>query len=713
MNAAKPGFRRWADLAQHAARLTAFVLAVVLLGQLPALSQPPAAPKDAPGEEPVDGLFVSVRNPVDSLMLKRVEAATNRFLDRPDHRGLKVVYDFNPDGFASCTTDYGTCRDLAQYILDLQDINTVAFVHNDVTGHTILPVLACKEIVMAKKAKIGSATRGQTRPLEKDQLEFYKTVAERRRLPVAAILRLVDKNTVVPGLPPDGSDLYDAIQAEKFGLCDLRLETRQEVKEAYRLPTSSLREDPLQGRSPDAWRIVLSGPVTKALKETMERRIPQVIARGANLIIVQLECHGGETEAARDLAEFLRTRKDDRGEHSVMTVAYVTERAKDTATIVALGCTEIVMDRNAHLGGFEDIVQARPKYAKAIADALEELAEKQGYAPLLARAMLDPNISVYRVRSQRGKVAERRLVDGKELEEDQAGEHRWQKEAELKPAGRLLTLDSAMAKDLDVAKYIFDGKPNEAVAWFRDRYGLEQIKDARPDWLDDISNFLRSPAVSVFLVMIGITGLILELKIPGIGLPGVVAALCFVLYFWAHSQLAGHLTWLAVLLFFLGLVLVGLEIFVVPGLGITGVSGVILMVVSLALVTLVKKPETTEEWMSFGTTLTTLGLGLVGSVVAALVLAWYLPHIPYASRLVLIPPSEEGEPFEEEEPAAPATASLLGTIGEAATTLRPAGKARFGDDYVDVVAEGSYVPAGARIQVVEIEGNRVVVKAIG
>ena len=57
-------------------------------------------------------------------------------------------------------------------------------------------------------------------------------------------------------------------------------------------------------------------------------------------------------------------------------------------------------------------------------------------------------------------------------------------------------------------------------------------------------------------------------------------------------------------------------------------------------------------------------------------------------------------------------AALLGAIGVAATTLRPAGMAQFGDQYIDVVAEGSYLPAGTRVQVVEIEGNRIAVKEV-
>jgi membrane-bound ClpP family serine protease len=168
---------------------------------------------------------------------------------------------------------------------------------------------------------------------------------------------------------------------------------------------------------------------------------------------------------------------------------------------------------------------------------------------------------------------------------------------------------------------------------------------------------------------------------------------------------------LAILLFILGLILIALEIFVFPGLGVVGVSGIILVVLSLGLVTLVKKPETTQEWVDFGTTLTTLGVGLAVSVAAAFVLAWYLPHIPYANRLVLAPTSPSDDPLDEAD-LMPPHAALLGTIGEAATALRPAGKARFGDDYVDVVAEGSYVYPGARVQVIEIEGNRIVVKEV-
>jgi len=109
--------------------------------------------------------------------------------------------------------------------------------------------------------------------------------------------------------------------------------------------------------------------------------------------------------------------------------------------------------------------------------------------------------------------------------------------------------------------------------------------------------------------------------------------------------------------------------------------------------------------------LSTFGVSLVAAIAGAFMLAWYLPHIPYANRLVLLPPSEEKADAAHIEESS-ARLALLGAIGVAETTLRPAGKARIGDEFLDVVAEGDYVNPGTRVQVIEIEGNRIVVKAV-
>ena len=241
----------------------------------------------------------------------------------------------------------------------------------------------------------------------------------------------------------------------------------------------------------------------------------------------------------------------------------------------------------------------------------------------------------------------------------------------------------------------------------------EDVHTADSDWLDGLVDFLRDPWTSVVLVMLGITCLILELKMPGVGLPGIVSAICFLLFFWSHSQVSGQIIWLAFLLFLLGLILLALEIFVIPGFGVTGISGIILVLGSIGLVAYGHWPRSNEEWLGYGQALGPFTISILGAIVLAFVLARYLPHIPYANRLMLTPRSESEE-FGEEmaDSIHPEMAALLGAIGVAATPLRPAGKVQFGDEFVDVLAEGSYVLPGSRVQVVEIEGNRVVVKEV-
>jgi membrane-bound ClpP family serine protease len=350
----------------------------------------------------------------------------------------------------------------------------------------------------------------------------------------------------------------------------------------------------------------------------------------------------------------------------------------------------------------------------AVRDSLRQLAQEQGHSPVLIQGLFDTNLEIYRVRSKKGTI-ERRFVTKEDLDLDQQGDRRWENEGQIKAAGQLLDMTAAKAKDYGIARYVVDNprEPRELYVL----YGIDpsRVRQAGPDWLDGLANFLGDPAVAIILVIVGISCLILELKMPGVGVPGVIAALCFVLFFWSQSQMNGQIALLAILLFLLGLVLIAIEVFLIPGFGVIGVSGIALVLVGLGLATVDRLPQTSQEWASFGGTMTSFGVGLVIATAVAFMAARYLPSIPYANRLVLLPPSEKVE--IEAEPDLTASgfaemAGLLGAVGTAATMLRPAGMAQFGDSYVDVVTEGSFIPAGTRVQVVEIEGHRVVVKEV-
>jgi membrane-bound ClpP family serine protease len=716
-----------------------------------------------------DGLFVTVHNPITSEVTSRVKEITTRAVERyreaeraaggKERYAFTIVFDFNPaaqgaQAAPSGTRDFGPCHDLAEHILHLQDITTIAFVRSEVSRHTVLPALACKEIVMAEGAAIGDVLRDQTEPLSNSKREAYRETVH-GRCPAIVMKMLdrdmvvlkarklqggdwyidarteaaeakngvivVDRNPVIGSGP--NSTLFTAAQARDFGLCQpFFLQTRQQVAEKYQLPATSLREDPLMGRSPIAWRIDVTGQVNGALAETLRRRMRRAIGQRANLLILQLDCGGGDTQIAQDLARELRDLKDHRNEMPVMTVAYIPQHAPDTATILALGCTEIVMHNDAELGDFSQFVYEHRDGQLVELDAarnrmrlraLTELAEAQGYSPLLLRGMMDPHVTIYWAANLKDG-RERRFLTDEELNADKASpQPTWGREVLVKPGGangKPLTLRAERAKEYGLARHTVDGLSDVYAL-----YGLNsgQIHAAGPDWLDELAAFLRSSTMSFVLVLVGVTCLFLELKMPGLGVPGIIAAICFVLFFWSHSQLAGQITMLAVLLFVLGLILIALEVFVLPGFGVAGISGILLVLVSLALVTLEKKPETSQEWMNLAGTMVTFGLVLLAAVPLAIALAWYLPSIPYVNRLILKPALEQTEDLgEPSESVRPDMGALLGAIGVAATPLRPAGKVQFGEEFVDVVAESGYVVPGTRVQVVEIEGNRVVVKEI-
>lgn len=709
---------------------------------------PSRAHAEAPGIE--DGLFVTVPNPITSEAANRVIDKIERARKRPDRRLKHVVFDFNPDRLSAGTSQYGPCRDLANYILDLHDVLTIAFVHNDVTRHTVLPVLACQDLVMSSGARIGDVfgmkdnPQAALPPLPKDEELFYQR-ATRQKAHWAIVRKMLDKNLEVlegqhdgsvwyvvrgeepekvrvvkkePVLPAGEVGLLTATQARAFSLCKRILENRQLVKDAYGMPASSLREDPLEGRTPIAYRVEVSGQVNRALDETVQRRIRRAIGRGANLLILDFRnCGGGDTVVAAGLAKFLRNLKDTSGQYPILTIAYIPDRAPDTATFLALGCSEIVMGPKAELGDFQNVVYERQGRERVPVDegryhlmrqSLEGLAQDQGYSPLLARGMLDRKLTIVEVSSTPGNPPEKRLITQKDFDDDhQPGKQpHWQNPRTIKSEGQFLVLTGQQARDLGVARHLADNLEN-----VYERYGLksEQVRQAEPDWLDEVGAFLRQGWVKALLVIVGIMFLILAIKLPGMGVPEVIAALCLVLFFWAHSM-SGQFTMLALLLFLLGLGLVALEVFLLAGFGVAGVSGVLLVLLSLGLVTLEKKPETTQEWLSFGNTLTTLGFCIMAAVIGAFLLGKYLHNIPYFNRLT--PPLPVEDAAADELLASPEAAALLGAVGVAATSLRPAGMAQFGDDFVDVVADGTYIAAGARIQVLEVEGNRIVVKEV-
>ncbi|MHC4240584.1 MAG: NfeD family protein [Planctomycetota bacterium] len=175
-------------------------------------------------------------------------------------------------------------------------------------------------------------------------------------------------------------------------------------------------------------------------------------------------------------------------------------------------------------------------------------------------------------------------------------------------------------------------------------------------------------------------------------------------------------------LLIVGLLLLMVEIFVLPGFGIAGVLGILCILGGLFGM-LVKNgpdevpwPETTLDWELFLNGVLGLSLGFVGFVVLAWLLTKHLPKLEFLSGLILVPSwSKQANEMRVSMTGPPEVESggvKVGSAGEVVATLRPAGKVKFGDCIVDCVAEGDFLATGTRVTIIGIRGNRVVVKGV-
>lgn len=651
-----------------------------------------------------------------------------------------LICDFNPDGQPNRSDSFGACLDLAERLREMKrkhGMLVIAYVHGEVARHSVLAVLACDQIVMAEteEAKLGPVV-GEGERLDAFKRDVYEQAVSNRYPPVL-IRKMYDRELAVLKVRPsvregeryrDASEMprpdgdpvtwlgrgqlasYSFSQAKEVGL--IQPEPRNQLDDvltAYGLPRSALLSSP---RKLVVCRTILSGEINGEMKEILSRRIRDAKGAGASVLILQLECAGGQSDKAHEIALML-IELGKPGEERIETVAYLTPSARNLAAFLALACDRIYMHQDALLGDFEAYMEAHARKEELIRTNLSEVASQKLYPGVLARGMLDRDLRIRWASSIRGDSEKRFLEDTEYLAANQP-EPRWRTEEMIKPenedqVGKYLTLTAERAKRLGIAQGVV-----ENVEGVYQQLGVEakDVQTIGSDFLERIAMFLRDPYTSVVLILLGITCLILELKMPGFGVPGIIAAVCFILYFWSHSQFHGEMTWLALFLFLLGLLLLAVEIFVIPGFGVVGAAGILLVLGGLGLMAFGHWPRNDEEWYAFGGRIAALILGMFGAIVFAVILFRYLPSMPYANRLMLNPREDDLDEEVGSDLDEPPFAQLLGAIGTSATPLRPAGKSQFGEEYLDVVAEGGFIQAGTRVQIVEIEGNRIVVKEV-
>jgi membrane-bound serine protease (ClpP class) len=200
------------------------------------------------------------------------------------------------------------------------------------------------------------------------------------------------------------------------------------------------------------------------------------------------------------------------------------------------------------------------------------------------------------------------------------------------------------------------------------------------------------------------------MKAPGFGIPGILSLICFGLFFGGHliAGLSGYET---MFVFVIGLILVLVEFFVMPGTFVPGLVGTLMILGSLlwAMVDHWPSSQGMPSSADFERPMLNFVTALIGTGVVVAILAKLLPKTSIYNRLVLAAAGVDGPAVSV--PMVNLTVRV-GEIGTATTTLRPAGKAEFGGEVHDVVTNGGFITQGSSVKVIETDGVRVVVEAI-
>lgn len=476
--------------------------------------------------------------------------------------------------------------------------------------------------------------------------------------------------------------------------------------------------DDFNRRYQKATVIHFEGEITPLQFKYMESKLKTAQRQGSDLVIIVVDSPGGLLQESMLIGERLRDLD------WATTIAYIPNKAISGAALFSLGCDRIVMGSNARFGD-AGVIELNENFlfqyveAKLLTDVVRQvrdLASSKGRSPDLAEALVDRSAVVFQRQPQEGMPLELKIQyaqkgeDGElEIEPEAppsaAGEPPWEVVPETL-GNRFLEVNAARGLELGLCE-----ETSPSLEALLSSLQLEDpTLELKKTSTDTVVFWLNHPLVTFFLILIGLVALYIELSAPGISVGGLVSGLCFVLFFWSRF-LGGTAGLLEILLFVAGIVFLLMELFVIPGFGLAGILGALLLIGSIVMAS--QTFIIPNNTMEVGQLSQSLAI-VMGSFFTFLGAAWLISRkmgmLPVFKHLILSPPDHSGEIHSTPEKTKAHPLVKVGEWGVAESVLRPAGKARFQSRSIDVVADGAYVEAGAPVQVISISGNRVVVQ---
>ena len=741
--------------------LSVWLSSIGLLGQSPwsrtLRSEEPKDPSAPAAAKSQLATYLSVGSTVSEKVHGKVLSAARKLQQQADQEGRTgiLILEIGPG-----SSRFGSVRDLAKELSSAKfaSLRTIAWVPEPkdkkrIDGYNVILALACKEIVMHPDAELGDIGRGK--PLDAEEQQFVLSLVEKRlnpKLSTALVSGLMDpQKTILKVKIESDADgrkssesrvltgeehrrlldnkvvVQDVITIKDAGvlgyfsgsrargldvLVSQTVESHIDLADLYNFPREYLRENATTGEPLRVVRIRIDETIESVLEGFVEREIRRAKSANVNLILFEIDSPGGELGPSLSIANAIA----DLGDKKIRTVAYIPKSARSGAAIIALSCDEIILQNHATIGDATPISN-RPglQLEKAEGDLiflrteLKTLAERKGRPSGLWRAMADKDLDVFQVtHRENGRVSF--------MTDDEIGGD-WIKGRVVPECQgeNLLIADGQRANELRLAE-----PPVADEDELRQRLGIPEGEIPQAvgrTWVDTLVWTLNTPGMTILLLLAGSVLIYLELHTMT-SFFGIASAFCFMLFFWSHF-LGGTADVLEIVLFLFGVGLILMEIFVVPGFGIFGISGVLAIIASLVLASQTfVLPSTSSEMSQMTKSLGTLSVALVSVIGVTMLISRYLPQMPLLKHLILSPPDSTGADADAPRlrpdvlggTVAAGLEWLLHQEGEAFTTLRPAGKARFGEQVFDVQGQGDCIEPGRKIVVAEVTGNRIIVR---
>lgn len=442
--------------------------------------------------------------------------------------------------------------------------------------------------------------------------------------------------------------------------------------------------------SPSDKKIVYILPIREdvmsPLAYVVRRGVKEAMEAGAELLVLDMETNGGRVDVTEEIIEII-------GRFNGTTATYVNRKAFSAGAFIAVGTQKIYMAPQSVIGaaapvmmvpggGIEKMPESyESKMTSAVRALVRTSAEKNGHNVDVVEAMIDRSKEL--------------TINGKVLNEK----------------GSILTLTNVEAEEThgDPARPLLSLGTKETVEEVIEELGFGGATIVRvvPMGAEKIAFFLNM--ISPLLLLVGFLGVYIEFKTPGFGIPGVVGLIGFGLYFLGGyvAGLAG-MEWVAVFVF--GLALIVLEIFVLPGVMFLGIGGVFLVLTSLIMAAIDWYPgmPMMPSFSQVQAPLTDIFIAIGLLLVVVGLFGRKLLQTSLARKLT----SSAASGALSTAAIDASTQSRLGMIGVSASRLRPGGKARFGEELLDVVSGAGMLEKGTRVRIVSHSGTDPVVEPV-